>query len=340
MRPASSWNAWKIWMRACFWHSVIVGSAMMAAATSGVPRSIWDRYGIDTPARPDIFLSDKRAPSRWFLMKLPTSRTFMTGVSLPGLLNTCKSPDNSCKHERGAEDQALDQFEPGPDLPNRFASAQDGGPGEGGQPGEALVVERAEGTQDQDEGGPGGPRCSVPDLDRQPQSPVEHRGTHQAFRSTLGDDLRGLLHDGRVRPVPARHHVWLGPHGPDGSSGITLELPEALGTSQARVDRGHCPKRHPMNGNPAPVHADVNTFLPACQKDGAQNLLLQWMVGVPVRLQGPALSPARGQHAAVLARTVGVDAPSCRVGRQRFIVPGTHRRAPQSFLVHVGPIEQ
>ena len=64
--------------------------AIEAATGARNPRSIWDRYGMETPATADTAFSESRAPLRWVLMYSPSSRSFITGPYYPRTYNSCK----------------------------------------------------------------------------------------------------------------------------------------------------------------------------------------------------------------------------------------------------------
>ena len=208
------------------------------------------------------------------------------------------------------------------------------------EPFELIVVEDVLELQRVDQGRP---RCSmrpVADLHGQAQPAIEHGGAEQAFGPPFGDDVRGGLHQRGVGTIPARDHVRFRSHRRGDATGVRLEDAPPLGSGEPGVDRCHRTKRHTVDGDPASVDPDVDRREPRHGEHRLQDLLLQRVGRLAIGLERPALCLAGGKHPRMFSRAVGVDVASLRIGRSRFVVPGTDRWALQAFFRDAGAGQQ
>src|SRR6266540_5608760 len=123
------------------------------------PRSICDRYGMETPASPAALRRESFALSRWSLMKLPTFRTFTT-QTLPYPYNTCKRYEQRQLMGGGLGPAALclpGQREVSHHAADRPSAPQHVGPGERGQALDLVVVQHVEEAKRSDQRRPGRP---------------------------------------------------------------------------------------------------------------------------------------------------------------------------------------
>src|SRR5436309_2307245 len=189
------------------------------------PRSIWERYGIDTPATAETDLSDNRAPFRWFRMNCPSSWIFMTPAGYQRFITVANSLDNEGKLPPGGNFRGSGggQLEDRRQLPDRPAPAEHRRPGERLEPSDLSVVEDLEQPEGTDQRRPGCPMRSVTDLHCHAEAAIQHGRAHETFGPTLGEHVGSRLHDRRIRTIPTRHHVGLGLHGLSDPPRLRLE---------------------------------------------------------------------------------------------------------------------